>query len=119
MLDYFNSKTGGILSTDKEQGQILGKGSFQKSDEFRALFRVNNDYTFIFKIQIDCKDNKYRIRLYDILYDDTWPLEGYNDDLKKSKNKMDHQNAYLFDAGFKNIMASLANSIKKAANDDF
>lgn len=118
----FDSFKEGVQSADKEQGQILGTGGFQ-IEEITNFLNPGDNYTYHFKIQIDCKDNKYRVRLYDLSYykgsTSIGDLEGYNDLLFRHGSKIEHENAYLVDAGYKNIMASLASSIKKAANDDF
>lgn len=124
MLDNFGGDTGGILSEDKEQGQILGRCAFT-FDEKGSLFNPAQNWAFLFSVQIDCKDGKYRIQLYNAasgvsLFDkNAMSLEDYNDDLKTSKSKVNHENAYLLDARFKAVMQSLADAVNKAAKDDF
>ncbi len=127
MLDTFKGRNGGIQSADKEQGQIIGENSFKLAHEASDFFHAPMGYTFKFKIQIDCKDGKYRIQLYDITYFIDHPstdpslddIELYNFGLARSKNKNLHQNAYSVDAQFKAVMQSLADAVNKAAKDDF
>jgi len=63
-VDYFRSSKDVIQNEDKELGRIVGKG----------IILLNIKYNFAYgrmwpdriTIQIDCKDEKYRYRIYDM-----------------------------------------------------
>lgn len=66
LTDNFVSSKAVIQSEDIETGQIIGQG-FVKADNFwnsTALFGVSLDLHFT--IQIDCREGRYRFRIYDI-----------------------------------------------------
>lgn len=63
-VDYFKSSKDVIQNEDKETGRIIGKGIlFFYAKTWAMSFKIDDKIT----IQIDCKDNKYRYRLYDII----------------------------------------------------
>jgi hypothetical protein len=64
-IDKFNSSKDVIQNQDKEQGQIVGKGIMTTTIKGRmgTPWNFKNRVT----VQIDCKDNKYRYRIYDII----------------------------------------------------
>jgi hypothetical protein len=129
-VDSFNNSKSVLRTEDKEGGELVGKGNFLISEN--GGFMITNNYRFDFTIEVVCKDNKYRVRIYDISYTMTnpptgimpstvadLPAEGYNDRLKKSKNKRVHENALLLDLKFKSMIDSLKVKMTSATNDDF
>lgn len=62
-VDYFRSSKDVIQNEDKDQGRIIGKGII--FIKLKAL--VTQTYDDKITIQIDCKDGKYRYRIYDMI----------------------------------------------------
>jgi len=129
VLDNYNNQhninqNGIILSEDKDQGQILAKAAFSFREEGNLLHPGYN-FMYIFNMQIDCKDGRYRIRLYNMVYgnyfNDKNPIsmEFYNDELKNSKATIVQQNGANLNSQFKAVMQSLVDAVSKAAHDDF
>ena len=61
-VDYFKSSKDVIQSEDKEDGKIVGKGII--SVLFNGAMGMKVMYDDKVSVQVDCKDNKYRIRIY-------------------------------------------------------
>lgn len=66
IADTFNNGKSVIQFEDKDQGRIIGKASTTVTTNGGTWGLVTST-NLEFKLQIDCKDNKYRIRLYDII----------------------------------------------------
>jgi hypothetical protein len=100
-----------ISSEDQNTGQIITKGSFNLDTREKYL-RVSMNVQCKFTIQIDCRDNKYRIRITDITYRDKVnrsssrkPLEEYD--------SWQTAEIYCIDDRFKNIINDLVMRMKK------
>jgi hypothetical protein len=65
-VDVFKSSKDVIQSEDKEGGQIIGKGWFNTTVGKNGAFSIATKYKVDVSIQIDCRDGKYRYRIYDI-----------------------------------------------------
>lgn len=63
-VDYFKSSKDVIQNEDKEQGRITGKGI--ALIPFKGGLGTTFMYDQHMTIQVDCKDGKYRYRVYDI-----------------------------------------------------
>lgn len=61
-IDYFKTYKDVIQNDDKDAGLIVGKGVL--TFEYRSSWGKINEFDQI-TIQIECKDNKYRYRIYD------------------------------------------------------
>lgn len=59
----FNSAKAVTELDDKDAGQIIGKGNFVY---YYSVLGSKTPWTCSFTIQIDCRDNKARIKFYDI-----------------------------------------------------
>jgi hypothetical protein len=66
-LDNFKNTRGPQIE-DKDFGRIVAKSSIPFT--LKATFGVKVLYNNNFTIQIDCKDNKYRCRIYDMTMSD-------------------------------------------------
>ena len=62
-VDYFKSSKDVIQNEDKEDGKIVGKGILLIP--FKGALGSNVMYNDKLSIQVDCKDNKYRLRFYE------------------------------------------------------
>lgn len=107
---------------DQDQGQIIASARFEYTPLNDAFSIIQG--TFKFKIQIDCKDNRYRIRLYEITCSYPNPhtpqtMEAINIYLRGANERSLHTNAAVIDATFKEIISSLNVAMTKAAKDDF
>jgi len=126
MADSFKSASHVIQSEDEPTGQIVGKGNtiitYVKKG---ALFGAG--YNLEFTVQVDCKDDKYRIRIYDIkkinaavgiIAADTMPLEEF--DAAQTKRKKTERISNLIkmtNRRFQTIIDSFSDSITN--KDDF
>ena len=64
-VDYFKSSKEVIQSEDKEDGKIIGKGII--AVPFKGMMGMSVIYNDKLTIQIDCRDGKYRCKIYDML----------------------------------------------------
>lgn len=62
-VDYFKSSKDVIQNEDKEDGKIVGKGILLIP--FKGALGSSVIYDDKLSIQVDCKDSKYRIRIYE------------------------------------------------------
>lgn len=62
-VDYFKSSKDVIQNEDKEQGLIVGKGLLPIFWKSLIIFEYHDNLT----IQIDCRDGKYRYKIYDLI----------------------------------------------------
>jgi len=126
MADSFKSANHVIQSEDEPTGQIIGKGKTMITYVKKgALFGAG--YNLEFTIQVDCKDGKYRIRIYDIkkinaavgiISEDTMPLEEF--DTAQAKGKKTERISNLIkmtNRRFQTIIDSFSDSITN--KDDF
>jgi hypothetical protein len=67
MVDNFKSAKDVIQYDDKEQGKIIGKGTFELRD-YHMLLDTKDFFTWhvSYSTEITCKNGKYRYKLYDI-----------------------------------------------------
>jgi len=134
ITDNFNSSKRVIQTEDYDAGQLIGDGSTT------AKVSEKNRYNKIeFKLQINCKDEKYRIRFYQMNItavtsgvltvdlrktNSTIPLETLAfvpKDRKFSEKdieKVKTSNKYLNDH-FTLLLNSFNNSVRSSTNDDF
>lgn len=63
LVKEFNSSKAVIELDDKDAGQIIGKGSFKY---VYTVMLTTGYWRCSFTLQIDCRDNKARIKIYDI-----------------------------------------------------
>jgi hypothetical protein len=64
IVENFNSSKAVIQSEDISTGQILGKGIINVPFEIKT--KAHN-YNLSFDMQIDCKNEKFRLRLYNLI----------------------------------------------------
>lgn len=64
VVDTYVSAKGAIQSEDKEGGQLLGKGRMPVTK--KGALGIKELYNVDFYWQVDCKEGKYRYRIYDI-----------------------------------------------------
>jgi hypothetical protein len=64
--DSFTHSKAVTESEDIETGQIIGKGTANVTTKSNSWMLAGYLYKLEFNIQINCKDDKYRIRIYDI-----------------------------------------------------
>lgn len=76
LADAFVNSKAVVQSEDRETGQLMGKGSATTSSPTNTWILANITYNLSFNIQINCKDNRYRIRFYDIT-SNTGAFGGY------------------------------------------
>ncbi|MBO9672002.1 MAG: DUF4468 domain-containing protein [Sphingobacteriaceae bacterium] len=130
IADRFNSGKAVIQTSEIETGQIVGNAygdvTLKEGDVF--ITRIN----LRFSIQVDCKDDKYRIRFYDIMvhepgnayvssYDT--PIERHPALLmnpkKPKQNERKKSHIYSINNYFDAVISDFKNSILKSTNDDF
>jgi hypothetical protein len=68
-VDYYNDANSVIKYQDEIEGKIIGRGSFQLTATANMGVRV--DWNVIYTLEIICKDNKYKYRIYDIQVEDS------------------------------------------------
>lgn len=86
-VDYYKNSKEIIQQEDREQGFIIGKAIFN-------LYEINGagkgDHACKYTIKIECKDGRYRLQLFDFLYDNDYQLEViekvFNEKEKWKKN---------------------------------
>ena len=125
-IDMFKSSKDVIQNQDKDQGQIVGKGNMTTS----IKGRMGIPWNFVNKmtIQVDCKDNKYRYRIYDIItslpggnIDDT-PLEIPYNSLISGKWVINEKFTRSLVENTNTDIKALVENLKKSMNvkkDDF
>lgn len=85
MVTTFRDANKVIQNDDKEIGQIIGKGNTSHSISY---MNQHFFYTDRFTIQVDCKENKYRYKIFDITMDGSGASSG-------AEGSVDDFNAYL------------------------
>ncbi|MFN4085386.1 MAG: DUF4468 domain-containing protein [Spirosomataceae bacterium] len=132
--DTFKNSKAVIQTEDFETGQIIGKGeTYIVNPELEAKGIIFLDIlsgSYRFTIQIDIKDEKYRIRIYDIArvnrvaqygYEILQPIEDndkrYSEDKRRSEKwKMISPTISVH---FYGIMDSFSKEATEAKSDDF
>jgi hypothetical protein len=75
LAETFNSAKAVIEYDDKEEGKIIGNGRTHIYESVKTFLTTTPvDVSISFVISIECKDGKYRYRIYDIRNNDQ-PLE--------------------------------------------
>lgn len=110
-VNTFNSSKDVLQLEDKDNGQLIGKGNF---DYLYTVVLTSATWVCNFTVQIDCRDNKARIKVYDISSHSAGEAtaEYYN---KHHANK--HIKA--IDNGIKGLLASYKSSLNKKSEDSF
>lgn len=85
-VNYFKSSKDVIQSEDKEEGQIIGKGLINLT--VKAGFGMTVNYHDKLSIQVDCKDNKYRFRVYNMIIYPPNMQEIYAHNLEDFQDKL-------------------------------
>lgn len=131
-VDAFRSSKDVIQSDDKDGGQIIGKGWFYSTN-------TTEKYRIQTTIQVDCKDGRYRYRIYDIAttvdgktesdpnakYLVNVTAEFWNEKLTKENNGFSKKQKVLIQndiLGMDSSIQSAITSLGKAMNsagDDF
>ena len=126
------NQTSIIKTEDKEVGQIIGKGYkrsiFFEDNPTQQQKMMGTLFNLFFFVQIDCKDEKFRIRFYELKRDlifvnQVQSLEEYDTIManhKKQKTRVDwitwkrQINKY-----FIQLPTELTNKVLEASNDAF
>lgn len=128
MADVFKSANSVIQSENEPTGQIIGKG-YTKTSYFGKGYMIGILLDLSFTVQIDCKDNKYRIRFYDLgnetgstRYTSSYitPLETIDAGYRKKKNQEKWNGAVkTINQRFVSFLNSFKASVIKSKSDSF
>ena len=124
LADNFKNPKQVIQSEDEATGQIIGKGQILIK-EISSVPRVFN-----VSIQIDCRDNKFRVRIYDIevqidlfgSYDIvTAPIEIYDSGQRTRQNRLQKWEVSIVQINkyIDNLTSAFSKSIISSTNDGF
>lgn len=129
MVTIFNDANEVIQLDDKESGKIIGKGVVRHTQPILWTSVINNNN---FTIEIDCKEGKYRYRIFDIVVKTgVMPsgvtLDQMNAVIRKDISgervvgiKYTKQNMPLVDEKIKSLAESLKTEMAEiATKDDF
>lgn len=86
LADIFKNSNAVIKSENESTGQIIGKGSTTVT-HFRKGSMLGMILDLKFSVQIDCKDDKYRIRIYNLINERKYSL--YNIDASTTIESID------------------------------
>lgn len=113
LVNSFKSAKEVIQIDDKGSGQIIGKGNFDYP--ITVIFETAM-WTCYFSVQIDCRDNKARIRIYDIdsKSGGEATAEYFNQYAKHSQKHIKTINDKIL-----GILYSFKNELGKKSKDDF
>jgi len=128
MADTFQSANSVIQSEDLNTGQIIGKGIVESTPIGMASVLGSKGY--LFSVQLDLKENKARIRIYNIQmliktggyetklildneYKNAKPITGKGK-IERAQNQVDTMNKI-----FESLIESYSNSIEKSKAEDF
>ena len=127
IADSFKSGKTVIQSENATSGQIIGKGTMYVS-YFKPGAFLGTAMTISLSIQIDCKDNKFRIRFYDLnKYESTGifagsetPLEEF-DKLQTRNKKTERWGNFIKTVNSKvySLMDGFKTSVTTSKNDTF
>lgn len=109
----FKSANAVLQLEDKDNGQLIGKGNFQYEN---SVFTASATWTCDFTIQIDCRENKVRIKCYDI------SAHSKGDATAEHFNKYKNHSQHHIKAINQNIIALMADyktALTKPASDNF
>lgn len=115
-VNTFNSAKAVIQLDDKEGGLMMGKGltSFDAGNVMTGPIRQAINYT----ININVKENKYRIQVYDIYVSDGNDLAYTTETLLKYP-KMNKKKIERIDSNVRDLIASFKAAINKKSEDNF
>lgn len=120
-----------IQTEDKEFGQIIGKGYkpiFMEENPKPEQTMFGSLLNFYFFVQIDCKDEKFRIRFYDlkrdlILGNQVQPIEEYDTIMTNHKNPKRREEWEIIkqrlNTYFNALPEELKNKAIQSSNDTF
>jgi len=120
-----------IQTEDKEFGQIIGKGYkpiFMEENPKPEQTMFGSLLNFYFFVQIDCKDEKFRIRFYDlkrdlILGNQVQPIEEYDTIMTNHKNPKRREEWEIIKLRisqyFRGLPEELRNKIIQSSKDTF
>ena len=122
IADNFKYAKSMVQTEEREIGQIIATGTIQP--DYSLVYSVR------FQLQIDCRDNKYRIRFYNLSVsglpqpDVSIPFETYvfGDSAKLSKPKQlekAKQKALVLKYNFEAMKKSIVESIDNSSKDTF
>lgn len=126
LTDNFTSVQAVIQSEDFETGQIIGLGNMLVSEIAPSGIFVYV-YRLQFKIQIDCRDERYRIRFYDVeSYTDGIATEPFENIIMSSTAKGNVKKQARFvsvlkdtNNKFTGLIESYKNAVRQASLDAF
>lgn len=127
LTDNFTSVKAVIQSEDIETGQIIGMGNLVVS-EIAPTGMFMYVYRLQFKIQIDCRDEKYRLRFYDVEDYNSSTNTGvpFEEVITSSLNKVSSKRQARFvtvlkdtNNKFTNLIESYKRSVNQANLDAF
>jgi hypothetical protein len=103
----FRISNNNLSYDDREEGKLIGKGSFQINGSQKVLFTsVSETRTTSFNLEIFCKDGKYRYRIYNI----------YTDYLKKTNKGGSYDRIESGDASLEKAYTLTENGSTKKMN---
>ncbi len=120
-----------IQTEDKDFGQIIGKGYkpiFMEENPKPEQTMFGSLLNFYFFVQIDCKDEKFRIRFYDlkrdlILGNQVQPIEEYDTIMTNHKNPKRREEWEIIklriNQYFSGLPEELRNKIIQSSKDTF
>lgn len=132
--DTFKNSKAVIQTEDFETGQIIGKGeTYILSPEVEVKGIVFSDVVsgdYRFSVQLDIKDEKYRIRIYDISrivrvaeygYENHLPIEDNEKRYSQRKKLSEQWKTFspVISVHFYGIMESFSKKATEAKYDDF
>lgn len=110
-VNTFNDAKAVLQLEDKENGQLIGKGNF---DYLYSFALSSATWVCNFTVQIDCRDNKVRIKFYDI------SSHSMGEASAEYFNKHhDKKHIKAIDNGIKGLIASFKSAIIKKTEDNF
>lgn len=115
-VNTFNSANAVIQLDDKEAGVIMGKGvtGFNAGNIMTGSIKQFINYT----ININVKDNKWRIQIYDI-YVSNGNSTAYTAEMLLKYPKMNKKKIERIDNDIQGLIAGYKSAIKKANTDNF
>jgi hypothetical protein len=114
-VNTFNSAKAVLQMDDKEAGIIMGKGitPYEGGNAFSGPIHNSINYT----ININIKDNKYRIQVYDISISNE--NASYTPEYCLKYPKMNKKKLEKIDDSVKELIASFKTAINKKSEDNF
>lgn len=109
----FKSAKDVLQLEDKDNGQLIGKGNFQY---INSVFTAQATWICAFTAQIDCKENKARIKIYDISASSTGSATAEHFNKYKSHSQ---KHIKAINQNIEGLMATYRESLTKTASDNF